>query len=1270
MDDSSQSSSDTDTVDSRVGILSVSFFGLLITQLLTATNDNIFRWLVIGVAKDYVDASQTGTVLMAGTVCFVVPYLVLAAPAGYLADRFSKRTVIVACKVAEIAIMVLGVAAIGSEQLVFLFVVVALMGAQSALFSPSKLGIIPELLPANKISAANALFGLTTVAATVVGMGVGSWLSVQTGFRGTESLWQSAAVLLGAAVVGTLTSLAIRRLPAANPKRLFPWNILACTIRDLRTLSSNRPLLRVALGIVFFWSVGALAQLNIDQFAAEGGGLNETAKVPLLVALVFGVGMGSVLAGVWSSGRVELGILPLGAFGIAIASMLLFTVQGTIIAPEAAWTAGFVVACVLLFFLGCSAGLFSVPLEAFMQHRSPSKTRGAILAATNFLTFSGVMVSALVFQGLRLPLREGSLDNVPTTLVGEPLDLESGARIDQLAAEFARQRKAGTPPPIEEILVRVDASERGAALSRLLWIEFRSMRDEKEFINRAEYFERFPEDQLLVKAVCDQATDLPLLDSQWIFFVAGLCTIPVFIYIVWLIPQASIRFLVWLASKTFYRVRVYGRENLPAEGGALLVSNHVSWIDGVMLLLTSSRPIRMILYAGNFENRVLRWLADLWGGILVGSGPKQMRAALETARDALSKGELVCIFPEGAITRSGQLLAFRRGVLKILDGAEAPIIPVYLDGLWGSIFSFERGRFFWKWPRRIPYPFNINFGEPFESPGDVYHIRRVVQDLGARAVQRRTQKTTQMVPSFIRTCRRRRWSTKVADSTGAALTGVQLLTRTLVVRRILRRHVLDDDEAHVGILLPPIAGSTVVNMALAADRRIAVNLNYTVSSEVLNDCITQAGIRHVLTSRKFMEKMDFDLGVKIVFLEDLREKSTVTDKLVSAFQAHCMPAGMLARSLNTHLTNADDVLTIIFTSGSTGQPKGVMLTHGNVASNVEAIQQVVRISRQDVVVGVLPFFHSFGYTVTLWTVMTLDPQVVYHFNPLEARQVGKLCGKHGGTILLATATFLRTYLRRCDVEEFKTLDVVVAGAEKLPISLCDAFEQKFGVRPVEGYGTTELSPLVSVNVPPTRATNELQVERKEGTVGRPAPGIAAKIVEVGTDRELGVGESGMLMISGPNVMKGYLGREELTAKVIRDGWYETGDIALIDEDGFIKITGRQSRFSKIGGEMVPHIKIEETLAEIIRTGEDEELKAAVTAIPDPKKGERLIVIHTELEQQPADLCRNLADAGLPNLFIPSADSFHQVPELPMLGTGKLDLKGIKQIAMEKFGAAE
>jgi acyl-[acyl-carrier-protein]-phospholipid O-acyltransferase/long-chain-fatty-acid--[acyl-carrier-protein] ligase len=961
----------------------------------------------------------------------------------------------------------------------------------------------------------------------------------------------------------------IRPLAVANPKRTFPWNAPVQTWRDIKTLASHAALLRVALGILFFWSVGAIAQLNIDQLAFEGGATTEAAKNPLLVSLVVGVGVGSVLAGFWSRGHVELGILPLGAAGIAAAGMLLFVTPADIFQADGEVTRGLIWTCVLLSFLGISAGLFSVPLEAYMQHRSPADRRGSILAAMNFLVMFGVLIMSMLYAVLRVPVD------------GEP------------------------------------------------W-----------------------------------------LDAHQIFLLFGVLTIPVFVYIVVLIPQATVRFGVWLLSIFVYRIRIYGRENLPSEGGALLVPNHVSWLDGVLLGITSSRPIRMVVWGASIQSLALKWLIKRFGVIPLSHRPKEIAAALQTAREALNNGELVCVFAEGGISRTGQVQGFRPGIMKILKGTDVPVVPVYLDELWGSIFSFAGGRFFWKRPKRWRYPVSIHFGPPVAQRDDLHHIRQAVQHLGTQAVQERRENYTPVPIGLIRQCKRRKFTPKIRDTMGGELKGGELLLRSLILRRLLRRHVLKDDEQYVGVLLPSTAGGAIANVALTLDRRIVANLNYSTSSEVINGCIEDAGIKHVITSRQFMSKMNFDIHADLIYLEDFKTKVTKGDKIAGAIGAYVTPAGMLARSLGLNRIDPDDVLTVIFTSGSTGKPKGVMLTHKNVASNVAAIDQVIHLTHDDVLLCVLPFFHSLGYTVTLWGVMTLDIQGAYHYTPLDAKRIGKLCRESKSTVLLATPTFLRSYLRRCEKEDMESLDVVVAGAEKLPKDLCDAFEAKFGVRPVEGYGTTELSPLVSVNVPPSRSFDENQITLKEGTVGRPVPAVSAKVVHLETGEELSAGQEGMLLVTGPNVMKGYLHREEETAKVLRDGWYVTGDVALIDEDGFIKITGRVSRFSKIGGEMVPHIAIEETMNRIVGASEEEGPKCAVTAVPDVKKGERLIVIHTRLDKTPGEICKALSAEGFSNLFIPDEDAFLEVKELPVLGSGKLDLKGVKQVALEHFGPKE
>ncbi len=507
---------------------------------------------------------------------------------------------------------------------------------------------------------------------------------------------------------------------------------------------------------------------------------------------------------------------------------------------------------------------------------------------------------------------------------------------------------------------------------------------------------------------------------------------------------------------------------------------------------------------------------------------------------------------------------------------------------------------------------------------------------------------------------------KAADSTGVKLSGSDLLIRTLALRRYLIREVLGPDEKRVGVFLPPTVPAVATNFAIALADRVSVNLNYTVNSQVLSQCAKLSGLSHVITSRKFIDKVGLDPGAEMVFLEDIRDKITVGDKLAALCNAKLRSADGLHRALGLAGQTHDDPLTIIFTSGSTGVPKGVVLSSGNVLSNVNAIEECIRLDEHDVVLGVLPFFHSFGYTVTLWSALSLPCACVYHFSPLEARPIGKLAADYGATVLLATPTFLRSYIKRVEPAQFSKLEVVVLGAEKMPIAVADEFEQRFGTRPVEGYGTTELSPLVSVNIPPPRDEDPDNSGRREGTVGRPVRHVEARVVSADTDATLPTGEQGMLEIRGPNVMQGYLDRPELTAEAMHDDWYRTGDVAKIDADGFIEITGRLSRFSKIGGEMVPHIKIEELLEEIIGTDEEGTLRVAVTAVPDPKRGERLIVLHTGLPKPAGDILKELIAGGLPNLYLPSESSFLEVEAIPVLGTGKLDLKGIRGLAEQHF----
>jgi len=518
--------------------------------------------------------------------------------------------------------------------------------------------------------------------------------------------------------------------------------------------------------------------------------------------------------------------------------------------------------------------------------------------------------------------------------------------------------------------------------------------------------------------------------------------------------------------------------------------------------------------------------------------------ALREATEALRNGELVCIFPEGQMTRIGQMLPFRRGMERIMKGADAPIIPVNIDGIWGSIFSFSGGRFFWKLPRRIPYPVRVTFGKPLPPAATAQEVRQVVQELGVDAFLRRRRYMKTLTRSFIQAARRHPFRFAMADGRTPRLRFISVLARSIFLARRLRSRWRGQEM--VGILLPPSIPGALANLAALLMGKVPVNLNYTASNETLASCAEQCNLKTVLTSRLFLEKIHAHPPGKAVFVEDLAEKRRLGERLAAFIAASCLPArGVEKYAGAERKIHLDDVATIIFSSGSTGDPKGVVLTHYNVASNVEQLNQVFMLHANDRILGILPFFHSFGFTGTLSLPMAVGLGVVYHPNPLESRAIGALISQHAVTMLLATPTFLNTYARRCSPEDFGSLRFVMAGAEKLPERISQAFEDQFGIRPLEGYGCTECSPAVAVNTHDFRAAFFRQVGAKRGTIGHPLPGMGVRIVDPETRQLLSANQPGLLFVRGPNVMQGYLNRPEKTAEVLIDGWYNTGDLSLI-----------------------------------------------------------------------------------------------------------------------------
>lgn len=748
------------------------------------------------------------------------------------------------------------------------------------------------------------------------------------------------------------------------------------------------------------------------------------------------------------------------------------------------------------------------------------------------------------------------------------------------------------------------------------------------------------------------------LSADNIILIAGLMTFAATAYALHALPDFFVRFVLWLLTHTLYRIRVLGEENIPLRGPALLVSNHVSFVDALLIGASVPRFIRFMLHRDYYDIGWLSWLFRLMKAVPVAAtNRREIVESIRRPRKELQDGHVVCIFAEGAISRTGHLLPFKRGFEKVVEGTDIPIIPVHLDQVWGSIFSFKGGRFFWKWPKLIPYHVTVSFGAPLPPNSGTTAVRQAVSELESDAAHYRSSARELLHGKFIRTAKRRWFSFCMADTTGTELSFGKALIASILFSRWLRKHRAKD--SMVGILLPASAGGALVNVATFLAGKLPVNLNFTAGEAAMDAAIRKCGINTIMTSRAFLSKTHIEETGSMVFVEEIRKTFTSSHWVLAALGALFFPARILERYY-TKGQKSQDLATVIFSSGSTGTPKGVMLSHHNIVANIESVCQVIHFTPKDRLMGVLPLFHSFGFSISLWLPLVTGFGAVYHPNPTDSKTIGETIRKYQATLLISTPTFYAGYIRRCSAEEFASLRYVIAGAEKLRGQIRRAFKEKFGLELLEGYGCTELAPVVSVNLPDIIHGNERQIGHKPGTVGHPIPGVAVKVVDPDSGHALPPRHEGLLLAKGPNRMLGYLGEEELTARVLSDGWYVTGDIASLDEDGFISITDRISRFSKIGGEMVPHVRIEEVINEVLGNA-----ASVVVSVPDEQRGEKLVAFYTQNGMTTDELWSKLNQSKLPKLWIPKRENLFWIDALPLLGSGKVDLKKVKALAVER-----
>lgn len=1114
------------------------FKSLLISQACGAFNDNFFKTILAFFIMNTASAEKATFYISLSAALLIIPFIIFSPLAGYLSDRFSKQQIAFWTRLVEPLLVTLGIFAFHYGHVTLMLATVFLFGMQSALFSPSKYGLLPELVDHHTLSRANGYLEMSTFLAILLGTTAAGQIQAFPQYV----LIFSTIILYSVAFCGLYFASRIDKVPAINPNAIAEYNPIKSFWNYFVEIKKDNNLFMVMIGCAWFWFVGAVFQLSVFIHGRDFLHLDSYQVGLLLTALSIGIGIGSIFTGRVSAGKVELGLVPIGAM------MLCLSAVG--ISSSLTLTPTFI----YFLLLGVGGGIFIVPLNSYFQAKSPADKRGRYLAASNLVT-NLFMVFASIFFWL---LKE----------------------------------KAG-------------------------------------------------------------------LITPEIYFVIAILSFASTIYAVYRMPEVLIRCINWLLVHTIYRTRVFGLENIPSSGGALIVCNHVSYADPVILMASCERPIRFLMYRPIYMIPGIHQLAKAVGAIPVaeGEGRTSISSSLNFAREAVQRGELVCIFAEGALSRTGNLMKFKRGLESIMEGVDAPIIPAFLDSIWGSIFSYKGGKFFWKRPKQIPYPVNLKFGAPLPCRSTAFEVRQAVNELGAEVFKERPAYRERLDYRFVREVRRHLFKNLLIDSLGFKLNGLKVLSATLLYKNYFAQNLSSAEK--VAILLPPGVPAALANFALTLSGKVPVNLNYTVSEAGIISALNQCETKDIVSSRKFADKIKFNLPTNIKLHEISELKFSLVDKIKAILTA-LLPGAILTRTLIDRRLSSQALATVIFSSGSSGEPKGVMLSHANIISNIEGLYQVFDIERKDALLGILPFFHSFGFTVCLWLPVFSGIKAVYHFNPLDTGVIGKLAQEESVSIILATPTFLSFYLKKIEAEKFRTLRKAVVGAEKLKPQLAEEFLNKYGVEPQEGYGATELSPVVAINVDDIDDGVVRQPGTKQQKVGQPLPNIAVKIVCPETFKSLPAGTDGLVLVKGPNVMLGYLNRSEKTAEVIKDGWYITGDIGNLDNDGFLKITDRLSRFSKIGGEMVPHVSIEEAVLKAIGSTET---VIAVTAVADDSKGEKIIVLHS-VDIDIEVTRKSLSSQGLPNLWIPAKDAFIKVNEIPLLGSGKIDLAKVKSIAAD------
>lgn len=700
-------------------------------------------------------------------------------------------------------------------------------------------------------------------------------------------------------------------------------------------------------------------------------------------------------------------------------------------------------------------------------------------------------------------------------------------------------------------------------------------------------------------------------------------------------------------------------ESLIPSGGILVIPNRLAFQDLLHLekLLSGRKIVYLIDRRLEYDPLLQAHLEkEDTHGLEFSSDDHSLALFKREIHEALAEGSVILFVPGLAHTRPGQVMTIPSEILKFLTSAGAPILPLFVDHPEDTALGTER--------RAEVERIVLSFGEPLQR--EAANLANYTEHLliaAETAYSARPVLKSHLAWEILKGLKKHGRSAEIIDGNdGGHLRFDKLLAAAIVLARVIRQ---ETQQKRVGILLPPGKGGLLANLAVLLAGKVPVNLNFTAGEKAIQSCIAQAGLDRFITADPFVRKMTS-------FAWPPTRQLLLLDRVLPKLKARIgcwlviskiLSPSLLAALLGVPKKGGSQEAVLLFTSGSSGDPKGVVLSHRNLLANVNQFGSRIDLHANDKILGCLPLFHSFGCTVTMWYPMIEGVTVVTYPSPLEVAKLAELIEEHSISLLLATPTFLRGYLRKATKKQFAPLKLVITGAEKLPKKVAEAFEERFDKPVLEGYGLTETSPVTNVNLPdaarPPGSRGPVLPNHRFGSVGLFIPGVAVRITDPDTNEPLPLHQSGMIWLRGANIFEGYLDQAEKTASVMKNGWFKTGDLGRVDEDGFLHIEGRLSRFSKIGGEMVPHETVEDLINRALGHGDDAR-HIAIVGVPDEAKGEALVLLSSNPDIDLQALRAKLTEEGIPALWIPK--KIVDVPEIPILASGKLDIKGCETVA--------